>query len=336
MSQGKSVFTVGGLAALALGVAVSTTAVAADLMKPGGYPERTVSIIVPYGPGGGSDQVSRAWAAAMQKITGVGFSVENKPGGGGLAAMPDFMSRPKDGYTILEQTDGIITAEAAKQIDFTLGEDLIPICVTQATFSQVYIRPDEDRYTDWASFVAYAKKNPGQVNLANIGVEGSMEVVQWGAIEEAAGINVKQISFDKPAERYASLIGGHTDALFEQPGDVRKYLEGGQMKAILNVLPSSPDAFKDVPSLVDANIGDVPVLQRVRLFWVHKDVPKERQEYLVKACDAAFKTDDYQKFNRSKYMHLARSYYGGQDAVDLVRGLVDAYVALYEKIGFSK
>ena len=213
MSAKKSVRIICGVTAIISGLGISTVAAGADLMKPGGYPERTVSIIVPYGPGGGSDQVARAWATAMQKITGVGFSVENKPGGGGLAAMPDFMGRPKDCDTILEQTDGIITAEAAKQIDFTLGKDLIPICVTQATFSQVYIRPDENRYTDWASFVAYAKKNPGQVNLANIGVEGSMEVVQWGAIEDAAGIKVKQISFDKPAERYASLIGGHTDAL---------------------------------------------------------------------------------------------------------------------------
>ena len=81
------------VAAFALG---STAAVAADLAKPGDFPSRTISIIVPYGPGGGSDQVSRAWAEAMKDVTGVGFQVENKPGGAGLAAMPDFMSRPAD------------------------------------------------------------------------------------------------------------------------------------------------------------------------------------------------------------------------------------------------
>ena len=87
--------------AFALG---SAAALAADLVKSDGFPSRTISIIVPYGAGSGSDQVSRAWGEAMKDVTGVGFQVENKPGGAGLAAMPDFMSRPADGCTIVEQT----------------------------------------------------------------------------------------------------------------------------------------------------------------------------------------------------------------------------------------
>jgi len=141
---------------------------AAGPAKPDGFPSRTISIVVPYGAGGGSDQVARAWGEAMQKGTGVGFQVENKPGGAGLAAIPDFMSRPADGYTVLEQTDGLITNAAAGQVEQVLNKDIIPICVTQSTFSQFYIRPDETRFTDWASFVAYAKAHPGDVKLGNI------------------------------------------------------------------------------------------------------------------------------------------------------------------------
>jgi tripartite-type tricarboxylate transporter receptor subunit TctC len=328
---------IAGAAVLALATAgLTTAAVAADLMKPGGFPERTVSIIVPYGAGGGSDQVARAWATAMQKATGVAYQVENKPGGGGLAALPDYLARPKDGYTILQQTDALMTAEAAGQIEFKLGVDVMPICATQATFSQVYMRPDEKRFTDWKSFVEYAKKNPGQATVANIGVEGSMEVVQWVALEEAAGIEVKQISFDKPTERYAALIGGHTDILLEQPGDVAKFMEAGQMKAILNVLKQSPEEFKDTPSLTEAGIPTVPVLQRVRLFWTHKDVPADRRAYMEDACEMAFKDADYQKFNRDKYMHLGRSFYKGKDATEFVLELVGAYDKLYKKMGLKK
>lgn len=307
-----------------IGVAATASATAAELMKPDGYPERAVSIIVPYGAGGGSDQVARAWAKSMQEVTGVPFQVENKPGGGGLAALPDFVSRPQDGYTILQQTDGLISAGAANQVQFKVGEDVIPICFTQATFSQIYIRPNETRFSDWPSFVKYAKAHPGQITIANIGVEKSMEVVQMAEISNGAGIKVKEISYDKPTERYAALLGSHADALFEQPGDVRQFLEAKQMKPILTVLKEAPSAFADVPSLKEAGL-DIPVLMRVRGFWVHKKVSAARQDYLRKACKAAFETQDYQAFNKKKYMHLARSYYEGDDAVKLVTDMIETY-----------
>ncbi len=310
-------------AVVAVTTMTAATAFAAGPEKPAGFPERSISVIVPYGAGGGSDQVSRAWGKAMQSVTGVPYQVENKPGGGGLAAMPDFISRPKDGYTILEQTDGLISAGAANQVA-GVGTDIIPICFTQATFSQIYIRPNETRFTDWASMVAYAKKNPGKLTLANIGVAKSMEVIQVDELAKAAGIKFKTISYDKPTERYAALLGSHADVLFEQPGDVRKFLEAKQMKPILTVLREAPKAFAGVPSLTDAKL-DIPILLRVRGFWIHKDVAKERQDYLRKACKVAFNTPDYQKFNRAKYMHLARSYYDGADAAKLVTDMMQTY-----------
>ena len=319
--------------AVAALVLAPTAAVAADLAKPDGFPSRTISIIVPYGAGGGSDQVSRAWAEAMKEVTGVGFQVENKPGGAGLAAMPDFMSRPADGYTIVEQTDAMMSAAASGQIDFELNKDLVPLCVTQATFSQFYIRPDETRFTDWDSFLAYAKAHPGEVKMANIQNEGSMERVQVNALEERAGFKVNQISFDKPTERYAALIGEHVDVLFEQPGDVRRFLDAGQMKAILTVLKDRPKLFEDTPSLTDAGLQDTPTLQRIRLFWVRGDVPAERREYLSAACEIAFNSEGYQEFNKKKYMHLARSYYDAGDAARLIADTVEIYRASYKKLG---
>ncbi|MGI9301361.1 MAG: tripartite tricarboxylate transporter substrate-binding protein, partial [Gammaproteobacteria bacterium] len=267
----------------------STAAMAAGPAKPAdGYPKRTISIIVPFGAGGGSDQVARAWGEAMNGVTGVGLQIEDKPGGGGLAAIPDFMSRPADGYTILEQTDGLMTAAAANQIEPKINEDIVPLCITQSTFSQIYIRPDEDRYTDWASFLTVAKANPGKLKMANIQREGSMERVQVNALESAAGFKVNQISFDKPTARYAALLGGHVDVLFEQPGDVRRFLDAGQMKPILTVLNERPKLFSETPSLNDVGLADVDILQRIRLFWVHGDVPQDRREYLSAACEVAF------------------------------------------------
>ncbi len=149
-------------------------------------------------------------------------------------------------------------------------------------------------------------------------------MVQMAAITKGADIKVKEISYDKPTERYASLLGSHVDALFEQPGDIRQFLQAKQMKPILTVLKEAPKAFAKVPSLKEAGLN-IPVLMRVRGFWADKKVPAARREYLREACKMAFDTKDYQAFNKKKYMDLARSYYDGKDAIQLVDDMMDTY-----------
>jgi tripartite-type tricarboxylate transporter receptor subunit TctC len=89
-------------------LAAPLLASAGELAKPDGFPNRPITIIVPYGAGGGSDQLTRAMAASLEKVTDVGVQVVNKPGGGGLAAVPDFMTAPADGYTIMEAIDDAV------------------------------------------------------------------------------------------------------------------------------------------------------------------------------------------------------------------------------------
>lgn len=322
---------------VAMGQALALVATAAEL-KPlaDGYPARPLVAIVPYGAGGGAEQVTRALGAAVKELGGPTFQVEIKPGGGGLAAMPDFMSRPKDGYTILEHDDALISAIAAGRSDLRPGVDIEPICITQSTFGQVYIRPDEKRFTDWASFVAYAKAHPGELTMSNSGSSTAMEAVQSAALERAAGIKLRQVGFDKPAERYGALLGGHVDSMFEQPGDVKQFLEANQMKPILTLLPKRPAEFANVPALADVALLNIPDFQRVRMFWVHKDVPEARKQYLRSACELAYKTDRYRKFNESMFMHIGRSYYNSADSLAYVNSMIENFKAAYKEMGIVK
>ena len=114
--------------------------------KPDGYPARPITMIVPFGAGGGSDQLARAMAQSMGKTADIQFQVVNKPGGGGTAAIPDFMLSPADGYTVMEHIDNAISAYAAGDIKENPAEDWVPICMTQITFSQIYVRSDDDRF----------------------------------------------------------------------------------------------------------------------------------------------------------------------------------------------
>jgi len=317
----------------AAAVAAALTALPAGAQdKPDGYGSRPITMIVPYGAGGGSDQLARAMASAMEEVADLQFQVVNKPGGGGTAAIPDFMLARADGYTILEAIDDAVTSYASGKIRENPAEDWIPICMTQITFNQIYIRAGEDRFSDWESFVAYAKENPGQVTVANVGTVGSMELVTMRQIQEMAGIETKAIAFDKPAERYGALLGGHVDALFEQPGDVKAFLEAGEIEPILTIFDEKPEAFADVPTHREVG-GEFEPLTRFRGFYVKGGTPEPIVDYLGSVCREAFETDSYQAFNRSKFMHLIDSYRDTEGSVALIENAVETYQAMYEKMG---
>jgi tripartite-type tricarboxylate transporter receptor subunit TctC len=327
--------TLTGLALAAGLLAAPWLASADEIMKPQGFPERPITMIVPYGAGGGSDQLSRAMAAAVESVAGINFLVVNKPGGGGRAAIPDFMTAPPDGYTVMEHIDDAATLFASGKIRENPAEDWVPLAMAQITFSQIYIRPDDDRFNDWDSFLAYAKDNAGQVTIANVGNVGSMERINMMKAQRALGFETKQISFDKPSERYAALVGGHVDALFEQPGDVRNFLDSDKMKPILTFLDNRPDAFAGVPTHKEAG-ADFEALLRFRGFYAKKGIPAERLDYLEKVFAAGFAHDSFQAFNEKKYMHLIDSYRDTAGSVALLNGAIDTYKTVYEELGIGQ
>jgi len=301
---------------------------------PEGFPERPLEIIVPYGTGGGSDQLSRAMANAIEEVSGTSVQVTNKPGGGGLAAIPDFMGAPKDGYTMLESIDAVATNYASGRMEQHPTKDMEPLAIAQITFNQLYIRPDDDRFSNFEEFVDYAQENPGVVTIANVGNKGSMERINMHLLEQDLDFETKQIAFDEPSERYASVIGGHIDALFEQPGDVRQFLEADRLEPIVTFFESRPDAFSEVPTHSEVG-ADFTALNRFRGFWTHPDVPQARKHYLEELVGAAWETDSFQEFNRTKFMHLVNSYRDTEGATELINNAIDTYTQVYEEIGIE-
>ncbi len=314
--------------------ACATDGLPASVEGPGGYPERALSMIVPYGPAGGSGQVAQAMAQAVTELTGININRDHKPGGSGTVGMTAFMAAPADGYTVLEHIDDASSAHALDSGRPNPAEDLIPLVTSQITFSQIYIRANEDRYTDWNSFVEWVKAQDGKATIANVSKEGSMERVTMKAITDATGMEIQQISFDKGAPRYGALAGGQVDALFEQPGDVRKFLDAGTFRPILTILKDAPPAFADVPSLADVGLDFEPLF-RFRGFYVHKGAPADRVEWLQWAFQKAYCQESYQAFNESKFMTLIESYRDTAGSQELIRSTIDQYRNVYKEMGLE-
>lgn len=314
--------------------ACATDALPASRDKPGGFPERALSMTVPYGPAGGSGQVAQAMAQAVSELTGVNINRDHKPGGSGTVGMTAYMASPADGYSVLEHIDDAASAHALDSRRPNPAEDLIPLVTSQITFSQIYIRSNETRFTDWDSFVAYVKAQGGKSTIANVSKKGSMERVTMKFITDATGMTIQQISFDKGAPRYGALAGGQVDALFEQPGDVRTFLDSGIFKPILTILKQAPAAFAEVPSLAEAGFTFDPLF-RYRGFYVHKDTPADRIKWLQWAFQKAYCQDSYQAFNKKKYMTLIESFRDTAGSREIITNTIAQYRDVYQSMGLE-
>ena len=306
----------------------------ASMAKPGGFPDRALTMIVPYGPGGGSGQVAAAMAEAVTELTSVSINRDHKPGGSGTVGMTAYMAAPADGYTVLEHIDDASSAHALDSSKPNPAVDLIPLVISQVTFSQIYIRTNETRYTDWPSFVEWVRAQDGKATIANVSKEGSMERVIMKFITEASDMEIQQISFDKGAPRYGALLGGQVDALFEQPGDVRKFLDADNFKPILTVFNERPGAFSDVPTHKEMGMDFEPLL-RFRGFYVHKDAPSDRVDWLKWAFQRGYCEDSYQPFNESKFMTVIDSYRDTDGAIEMINGAIAQYRDVYKEMGLD-
>ena len=305
-----------------------------NMAKPSGFPSRALTMIVPYGPAGGSGQIAAAMAEAVTGHTGVSINRDHKPGGSGTVGMTAYMAAPADGYTVLEHIDDASSAHALDSSRPNPAVDLFPLVISQVTFSQIYIRTNETRYNDWKSYAKWVKAQNGKSTIANVSKEGSMERVTMKFITEAAGLKIQQISFDKGAPRYGALLGGQVDALFEQPGDVRKFLDADKFKPILTIFNERPSVFADVPTHREMGMSFEPLL-RFRGFYVHANAPANRVEWLQWAFQRAYCQDSYQKFNESKFMTVIDSYRDTAGARKLINNSIAQYRDVYKAMGLD-
>lgn len=292
--------------------------------------KKPLTIVIPRGQGGGAHQLSKQMAAELKKIIGVPVQLENRPEKDGIEAIEYVMSQPADGYIVLQHVDDIVSTYVRKDHSFHPTKDLTPIAITQVTFSQVYVRNIEQRFNDWKSFIAYTQANPKQVKISLVGHEGSMESIFLEMLTEAYKLDIVPQTYNKPDERYLSLVEGKADALIEQPGDVRPFLDRKLIKPILTLLPQRVKNYPDVASLADAP-GKYPELYRTRLFLVPGKTPPERIAYLEWAFKQGYDSKEFQKFNEQKYMNLVQSYYNTEAATKFLNEMLTTYQDLAAK-----
>ncbi len=280
-----------GTVLLAAAIGANAPAIAQDK-----FPSRPIELIVPFGPGGGADQLARLTGKLLEPIVGQGIPVVNVPGATGATGMAKLVAAPADGYSMavyIADTHALLTGENPRW----KVEDLTPIAVMIQAPSFIFV-PKDSPYKTWADFEKAAKENPGKLKIATVGF-GSVDDFTVKHLEAKGGIKVVQVPFSKPSERYVSILGGHADALYEQAGDVSQFLKSGEMRPILMFGDKRMDAFKDVPA--SGELGYTVSLPQFRSIVVRAGTPDAIVKTLSDALTKIAATDEYKKFLADSY-----------------------------------
>ena len=260
------------------------------------YPSRPIETIVTFGPGGGADLMGRQMARLIEPLLGVSVPVSNVAGASGNAGLTRLKTSEPDGYTI-GTLISLTVASWASNIGDNAPEDFRIIAVVQSSPSFLFVSANSPHQTVEALF-EHARENPGALTVATSGY-GTQDDVTLQLLAEG-GVEMANVPFEAPAERYASPIGGHTDVIYEEPGDVAQFLKSGQLKALVVFSRERHPEFPDVPTSAEAGI-DIADLDNFRTIAVPAATPDEIVARLEEAVLSATASEEWNAFCQQTY-----------------------------------
>ncbi|TRZ65097.1 MAG: tripartite tricarboxylate transporter substrate binding protein [Rhodocyclaceae bacterium] len=254
------------------------------------YPQRPIEIIVPWGPGGGADQLARKLGRMLEADLKTSFPVINVPGATGNTGMTKLMSAPADGYSmaiLIGDTAATLVGGGAR---WKLA-DVVPLGIAIRQPSGLFVKQDS-HFKTWNDVAAEARAKPGTLKVAILGF-GSADDMTMNFLA-AKGIRMIAVPFASPGERYTSVLGGHADLLFEQAGDIRSMLDSKQMRPLIFFGEERQEEFPDVPSSKEAGLEIY--LPQFRSLVVKSGTDPQRVKLLSDAIARAAKTPEYVAF----------------------------------------
>jgi tripartite-type tricarboxylate transporter receptor subunit TctC len=245
------------------------------------YPNKPVTMVVPFPPGGLADTVGRPVAEAMSKHLGQPVVIENKGGAGGGIGMAHVAKSPADGYTILMALSSYSVLPEADRIlgrqQMYAYNSLVPIARFTADPTVLAVRADAPWKTV-KDFVEDARKNPGKYNFGSSGNYGTMHV-PMEILKQVAKVHVTHIPYTGAGPAVVALLGGQVDALSTGPATVLQHVKAGKIRVLGHWGNGRLQTLPDVPSLKQAGYNaeyaqwsglfvpagtPAPVIQRLR------------------------------------------------------------------------
>ena len=252
------------------------------------FPDRPITMIVPFAAGGPTDTVARIVGEQMGKTLGQPVVVENVAGAGGTTGITRGAQSKPDGYTIMMGHMGTHGAAPAlyPNLKYDPAKDFAPVGLVAGTAILIIAKKDFPA-TNLKEFVAYLKKNPDKVNEAHAGV-GSVSFTTCTMLQSIIGTKTARVAYRGTGPSLNDLVAGQVDFGCDQIVNVVSQVQAGTIKAFAVASPQRSAVLKDVPTTKEAGLPEFQVSAWNAVF-APKDTPKDVMAKLngalVKALD---------------------------------------------------
>jgi len=251
------------------------------------YPNRPITMIVPFPPGGVADLTGRPIAAAMEKVIKQPIAPVNRSGAGGMVGYAAAANAKPDGYTILIALSSVsifpeVDAIFGRKSAYTMDQ-LVPIALISADPTILVVHPSMP-VKSAKEFVALARKNPNEIAFSSSGVYGTLHVAMEMLVH-SANIILRHVPFAGGGPAITALLGGHVQALSSGPAAAIAYLRSGKLRAIANWGDKRLASLPELPTFKELGFKDVEFY-----IWAGLVAPRGTPEAAIKTLrDAARK-----------------------------------------------
>jgi tripartite-type tricarboxylate transporter receptor subunit TctC len=297
-----------------------------------GYPDRSVRIVVPFGPGGIADTTARIVAEKLGDKLGQRFYVENQPGAGGIAAARTVISSPPDGYTLALLSNGTaISVSLFKKLPFDPLKDFAPIS-SLGFFDFIFATGANSEFRTLGAFIAAAKAKPGALNVGTINI-GSTQNLSAELFKTLAGIDFTIIPFRGTPEVLVSQLQGDIALMVDGYSSMKGNLADGKLRELASSGPVRSESTPDMATVRESGVAGYDVISWNALF-----APAGTPPEIVNALNGALQAILIEANVKRRLLELGIEAKAStpQEISDRLKSDIDKWRKVIEKAGIQK
>jgi tripartite-type tricarboxylate transporter receptor subunit TctC len=235
---------------LHLAAAAAALPVVSGIVLAQTYPTRPVRLIVPFGPAGATDITARLIGQWLSERLGQQFVIENRPGAGSNIGTEAVVRAAPDGYTLgLFGAPSAINATLYDRLNFNFLRDIAPVAPI-VRFPNIMVANPSIPSKTLPEFIAYAKTNPGKINMASPG-SGSTPHVAGELFKVMTGTNLVHVPYRSVAAVMTDLLSGQVQLYFGTTASSLEYVRAGKLRALAVTIERRLDALPDIPAVAE-------------------------------------------------------------------------------------
>ena len=299
-----------GIAMLSLGSQAQST-----------WPNKPVTVIVPFPAGGGTDAFARPLSAQFAKLAGRPFIIDNRGGAGGTLGASIAAKAAPDGYTLfMGAVHHTIAPSMYPKLDYDIEKDFVPLVLMANVPQVVVVNPKRVDAPDIKAFIEYARKNPGKLNYGSAGA-GTSHHLAGELFKQQTRTFITHIPYRGAGPALQDLISGNVDMMFDGLGSSANHIKGGRIKALMVSGSKRNPAFPDVPCAAEVGLPDYTVTTWYGM-WAPKGTPADVQARIVEELRKAAATDELKAIwasNGAEFGNLTPAQFGSFVSAEVKR-----------------